>query len=109
MVSLALFNFVSLNNKNFFVLYKIYVHDRKNGFMSKENSYFLSTHNFNSLCTHKFNSKKIHHDCDKEAVGDLFIRDFYRYECKSIIRYPNKENSDIKERKDGSYYLCEDC
>jgi hypothetical protein len=51
---------------------------------------------------------KIHHDCDKQAVGDSFIRDFYRYECKSIIRYPNKENSDIKERKYGSYYLCED-
>jgi hypothetical protein len=49
MVSLVFFFFVSLNKKNFFCFLQIYAHDRKNGFMSKENSYFLSAHNFNSI------------------------------------------------------------
>ena len=44
--------------------------------------------------------------CEGEDVGGTFIRDFYHYKCKSVVRYPGGD--DISERLDGAYYACED-
>ena len=44
--------------------------------------------------------------CEGEDVGDTFIRDFYHYKCKSVVRYPG--DGDITNRIDGAYYACED-
>ena len=74
--------------------------------------YFFYTQNINYTKSIRNFEKIIKSNYDKKAVDESFIRDFYRYECKSIIRYPPVQDEantdDNKQRKDGSYFLCED-
>jgi hypothetical protein len=50
---------------------------------------------------------KAGNECEGDNVGETFIRDFYRYDCKNIVRYGGA-GADKTKRIDGAYYMCED-
>ena len=55
------------------------------------------------------NKNDVIEQCEGENVGSTFIRDFYHYDCKNIVRYPGSaSNIDVRKRLDGAYYACED-